>query len=161
MVALDELATDLRLSLEAIRHADQQLTGLSCGTDTLGALAQLREVAVELSRDLSGVREALDNVLGDAMGEHQSIVEGVGVLKRHKKKARTKWDTDTLRRVVLDSRLVDPDTGEVKDETPVDRILAVWNLGNPRLTALRARQIDTDEFCSVEVRPGWQIEVIS
>lgn len=80
------------------------------------------------------------------------MVEGVGRLRVRTKKSRTQWDKDALRSAVLDSRLIDTDTGEVADESPLDKVLHVFPLGVPRSTALEARtpKIDQDEFCTVE-----------
>lgn len=63
---------------------------------------------------------------------------------------RKEWQTDDLLRAVLDSRRFDPRTGGLIEETPIEKLLAVWNLGAPRVTVLEARGIDPDEFCTVE-----------
>jgi hypothetical protein len=101
----------------------------------------------------------VEDATAELMKGKTEVIEGLGVLSRHERKSRTQWDKDALKSAVLDSRLVDPATGEVADEAPVDKILAVWNLGAPRITALRARKIDADEFCVVERQPGWAVEV--
>lgn len=65
---------------------------------------------------------------------------------------RRGWDHDALVRAVLDSRRADPDTGEIRDETPVSKIRAVWPLAgsDARRSELRARRIDPDDYCTVE-----------
>lgn len=110
-------------------------------------------------RVLAGVRSQVEPLLAERMPEKQVTVEGVGTFVRHKRKDRTQWAKDDLLRAVLDSRLVDPNTGEVADETPLAKVLAVWNLPAPRVTALRARGIDADEFAHVETG-GWTVEVL-
>ena len=55
------------------------------------------------------------------------------IYEAHRKKSRTVWDKDALLHAVLDTRLVDTDTGEVVDPTPYDKVLHVWNLGTPRI----------------------------
>lgn len=112
----------------------------------------------EARRLLADAEQGLSSSIGALMGEHTVIVDGLGAVTKHARKSRTQWDPD-LYRAVLDTRLVDPDTGEVVEETPVDRILHVWRLGAPRVTALKARGIDADEWCSTERKPGWTIEV--
>lgn len=109
------------------------------------------------SASLALVRERLDNLLGDALGTYETTVPGIGVVRRHKRKARTKWDKDLLMRDVADSRVFARD-GTMKDESPLDKVLHVWNLGAPRTTALKERSLDADNYCAVEERPGWTIE---
>ena len=36
------------------------------------------------------------------------------------------------------------------DASPLDKVLRVWNLGAPRVTALRDMGLDADEFCRSE-----------
>lgn len=71
-----------------------------------------------------------------------------------RERRRRGWDHDRLLQVVLDSRRIDPDTGEIAvDETPVEKLRAVYGLrGNQaRVQALRSRGIDPDAYCTVEV----------
>lgn len=110
----------------------------------------------ETRRTLTHMIEDLENVIGKAMADKRYTSDGVTV-ERARKANRTQWDTESLRRIVLDSRIVDETTGEVKDETPVDKLLHVWNLPAPRTTALKARGIDPDEFCSTERFDRWTL----
>lgn len=70
--------------------------------------------------------------------------------RRTGKKSRKDWKTDDLLRAVLDSRRFDRGTGELVEETPMEKLLTVWNLGAPRVTALEERGIEPDDFCEVE-----------
>jgi hypothetical protein len=143
----DALMSDIDSTLRRATPEDIDLaTGLECRV-TLG------------SASLALVRERLDTLLGEALGTYETVVPGFGMVKRHKKKDRTSWDKPDLLRAVLDTKLVDTETGEIVDETPLSKVTTVWNLGAPRLTALRDRGLEPDDFCSVEVRAGWQIEV--
>lgn len=56
--------------------------------------------------------------------------------------------------MVLDSRLVDKDTGEMKDETNLEKVRSVWGLKGYQasITALRDRGLDPSEFCEAEFR---------
>lgn len=107
----------------------------------------------------------LTDWISDALGRNETDVEGVGHVQVKHGAKRTEWDRRQLIRAVLDSRLVDPSTGEVSEELMAEvageelscspdlaRVLHVWNLGAPRVTALRVRGIDPDEFAHVE--PG-------
>jgi hypothetical protein len=112
------------------------------------------------NQTLVQVRTLLESRVAELMPEQQVTVDRAGTFVVHRKSNRTAWDKDDLRRAVLDSRIVNERTGEVRDETPLDKVLHVWNLGAPRTTALRERGLDPDEYCTVE-RGGLTIEVIS
>ena len=68
--------------------------------------------------------------LAESMPGKRYTVDGVGTFESHRKSDRKYWEKDLVRRV-LDSRIVDTETGEVLDETPLSKVLAVWNLGAP------------------------------
>lgn len=146
--------------LQSLENADHGLIEMDGAPIDAGQLARVRALGIEAKRSLAVLCELIDNALGDACGQYETIIEGVGVVKRHKRKARTKWDSEDLLRTVLDSRLVDKATGEIKEESPLDRVLHVWNLGAPRATALKGRGIQIDEYCTTETRPGWTIEIV-
>lgn len=134
-------------------------------------LAQLREVRAALG-DWELV---LTEWVADYLGRNTLTVDGVGHVEVKRSTDRKKWDRRALVRAVLDSRRApDPTTGElvgsdsgravIDDEflscsQDLGRVLDVWNLGTPRVTALRDRGIDPDEFC--ESSPGKTSVVIS
>lgn len=93
-------------------------------------------------------------------GSKQFDVGGLGTFTVRKRKDRKTWDKERLLADVLDSRLVDEETGEVADETPLDRVTSVWNLGTPRLSALRARGLNPDHYCQSE-EMGWAVQLPS
>lgn len=124
----------------------------------LSELLQIRADLAAASQDLMDVRHALDTLCGEVLGPKPMIVPGWGKIARKFRRKRTQYDTDALRFRVADSRLFDAD-GTMIDETPVDKILHVWHLGVPRKTALEARGIDVDEFCTVEDVPGYDIKI--
>lgn len=151
MLATDVmLLTDVvrDLSLAASREDIDLETGLVCYA-----------IIEEVYRDLAGARAELTQRLAAMMPEKRVTIEGAGTFERHTKANRTKWDSDALLHSVLDTRRFDPSTGELKDETPLEKVLEVWNLGSPRITAVRGRGLDPDEFCSVEYG-GYTIQVI-
>jgi hypothetical protein len=127
--------------------------------DDLEDALDARSILSTTSMGLAQIRERLDDLIGDAMGTYRLIVEGRGMVERHKKKSRTKWDREELLRHVLDTRVFDPDTGEDLHPTPLDKVLHVWNLGAPRITALKERGLDADEFAEVEERKGWTLKI--
>lgn len=164
------LANDVRLFAQLVADLDIDVNEGSVGEDIQADLVAWHALE-QATRSLADVRKQLTDRLAKAMPSHSITVMGTGTFTRHQKKNRTKWDTDELVRAVLDSRLADPETGEIKDESPLDRVLHVWNLGVPRLSALRARgignvgDVDKDgkpidefgEWCHVEPA-GYGIE---
>lgn len=124
--------------------------------EDLDTLIGLWSRVEDTRRALTITAEDLADLIGRTMPEKRHTAPGVTV-ERHRKTSRTEWDRDALLSAVLDSRLVDTTTGEVTDETPLDRVTHVWHLGAPRVTALRARGIDPDEFCRTEHLDRWTL----
>lgn len=149
----------LLAAYDAVNRADLESIEAEGSTD-VNSLYRAKQTADQLNRDLANIRQRLDSSLGEAMAGYEVVVDGA-VLRRHHRKSRTKWNTDDLLRCVLDSRIVDKDTGEVLEESPLDRVLHVWNLPAPRASALKQRGIDVDEFCTTEVKPGWTVEILT
>ena len=113
-------------------------------------VVRYQEIATTIA-ELEKEREQLETAIAAAMGEsEETAVEGIGLVHLERPVRRSGWKTDDLRRVVLDSRRVD-ENGDAVEETPVDKLLHVWSLGAPRLTALRERQIDPDDYSSSKV----------
>jgi hypothetical protein len=152
---MSDLHLDVKKLVELVCDLDDCAVSDNLEADLI-ALTMLKEARTNLAI----VERDLEQALAQAMAGKNLIVEGVGTFERTKKKNRTQWDKDDLLRVVIDSRKFDPMTGELIDETPLDRVLACWNLPAPRLTALRDRGIDVDEFCHSE-DAGWAIRLIS
>lgn len=144
------LAEDVRLLTEQVAMTDLAVEGEEWADLDQGLVCYaLIETA---ARDLSRIRDELARKLAGSFpeGEKRIVVEGAGVFEKHRKADRKGWDKEDLLRAVLDTRIVDPDTGEVLDPNDLDKVLRVWNLGAPRITALRERGIDPEEFCTVE-----------
>jgi hypothetical protein len=139
VLMLSELANEIAKAV-----AEQDYPG-----DLGEALVVWNELADSIRR-LTAARDDAGNDLAEELPEKRMTVMGVGTFEVHRKADRKSWDKDDLLRVVLDSRVVDAETGEVRDETPLDKVLDVWNLPAPRTTALKARGIDADEFCVVQ-----------
>lgn len=151
-----DLTRDSNLLLELVGDLDRDVHDGSLNLDdSLACWAAMEEARRILAVSCADLADRL----ADMMGEKRRTVIDVGTFERHRKADRKHWDTDDLRRVVLDTRLVTLD-GEIIDESPLDKILDVWNLSAPRITRLRARGIDPDEFCEVQ-RGGWTLQVIA
>lgn len=151
VVAVDAL-TDAISRLDPLARAKPDWT--LAGTSALLAIIEDRR------RLLGDLADWLSDRTGERMGSYRQPVLGVGTLERHSRKKRTEWQTEDLIRSVLDSRLVDTKTGELIDETPLDKVRHVWNLGAPRTGALKERGIDPDDFCNTEgSRDGYSIRI--
>jgi hypothetical protein len=144
---MSDLAIDVRLLAELVSELDVTVctkplpnldTGLTCW-------ASLEET----NGQRATIRKLLTKKLAEAMPEKLVTVMGVGTFARQRVANRTRWDKD-LYRAVLDTRLVNTQTGEILHETPLEKVLQVWNLGAPRIRALRERGIDPDDWCDVE-----------
>jgi len=118
------------------------------------------QVLKNAHRCLAAARSDLELAVAQRMPEGDHAVPGSAVFRRHGRKDRKTWDADLLYRDVMDARLADLKTGEVTEQTPAERIRFVWNLGAPRVTALRALGLDPDDYCRSEWR-GYSIEIIT
>lgn len=148
------LATDTRALIEAVNDVDR--LHLEGDDRDFIALAMIRDCRTTLAH----VERELEQKLAGRMEAKRHVIENVGTFEKRTKKNRTQWDTEDLLRAVLDTRLVDTETGEVVDETPLDKVLQVWNLGVPRVTVLRERGLDADQFCRAEPA-GYSIQIIT
>ena len=151
------LGTDTRDLTETIAAVDLAVEGEDYPDleEALICWAMIEEAA----RNVSRIRDELAKKLADEMIDKRVTVDGLGTFEKHGKRDRKKWDRDALLRDVLDTRIVDPNTGEVMDATPLDKVLHVWNLGTPRLTALRDRGLDPEDYCESEFA-GFTIQLL-
>lgn len=155
----EHLDHELNALLFAINAMDNFVTEADDDEWPVDVLADWLQQAREAARLLGTVNGALERLVGDRMDAAKVTVEGVGTLERHYNKSYTQWDTDALLHDVLDTRMIDANTGEVIDETPLDKVLAVWNLPAPRRTVLKSRGLQPDEYASVEDRGGWKVAI--
>ena len=146
---MTELARDVMMLDALTDDIAKAIDAEDVGAD-LGTALTVWQLLADTVKRLADCRDDLAALLAEDMPEKRMTVMGVGTFEKHRKADRKAWEKDDLLRVVLDSRVVDPETGEVRDESPLDRVLDVWNLPAPRTTALKARGIDPDEFCTVE-----------
>jgi len=143
-------ATNRDLSL--IEDAVTECGAIVCSMEPvadLDAAVALWQRWCEVARDIANIRDAWADAIGEAMPDKRHTALGITV-ERHKKATRRNWQSEDLLRVVLDTRVVDPETGEA--ESQLDIIKAVYPLAgyNARLGALKARGIAVDEFCTTE-----------
>lgn len=145
-----DFANDVRLVAQQVADLEESFTAARITDDPEAAFVAW-QMLTEAKRALDDTLKQLGHKIGHAIGKEQTVLNGKTV-KRRSSIRRTKWDNSALLRSVLDSRLVDPDTGEVTDESPLDRVQHVYPLsgGSARTTALRDRGIDPDEFSEHE-----------
>lgn len=150
--ALTEFATDCAAEYDQIPEPDveTQAIVLCAIRDTRADLAAL---AAQVERDL----------MANA-GKRSFVVEGVGEVVIRKSTKRSQWDHEGLtRRVValaLDERqIIDESTGEYEPaHEAVARVLSECARPAWRVTPLRARGLQVDEFCS-ETDGGWSVQL--
>lgn len=135
----------------AVREIEEGLP-TTIDPDDVALWFETQQLISDAAKRLSAAAGLLGGVLAESVprGKGATVVSDGRIFKRTGTPTRKGWKNDELLRVVLDSRLFEPGTGALVDETPVEKILAVWNLGSPRTTALKARGIDADDFCTVE-----------
>jgi hypothetical protein len=119
--------------------------------DTVRLLVAVRD----LRTDLAFVASELERDLLKNNPPKRFAVDGAEV-EIKKSTTRNKWQNDDLMKVVvaraLDERAMDPETGEMLEPgwQTVARVVSDCMRPSWRLTPLRSRGIDPDEFCSVE-----------
>lgn len=164
--------------LEALPLWGETLPGFEdVGPEALYSTAEVIETLAtirEAKRILSSIEVDLADHAGerwprDEAGELVPFVEvpGVGAFERHARKDGSPKvkDDDDLYRLVLDTRVVDKETGEVLG--PLDVAVLAYGsksrkTGKVRLTGttpakLRAIGIDPDEHFEAQPRTGWTI----
>lgn len=125
----------------------------------------------EARRLLADMERAVENRCGSLMKSKRETIEGLGTLERRQSKKERCDDEAGLLRLVIDSRHVDPDTGET--ESPVDAVVSVYGsrskeTGELRMparlaskTALRDRGIPTDDFFETVEDNGWSVRTVT
>lgn len=120
--------------------------------------------AVEDLHRLRAIRQALamwegelTDWISDAIGRNTITVAGVGHVEAKRGANRKEWDNDALWRTVVakarDERAVSLDGEPLESEgEAVGRVLGECMRPSWRLTPLRDRGIDPDEFC--QTTPG-------
>lgn len=129
------------------------------------ALIRGLEPLQQVLGDLRLLEQQVKRGIADTMPERRVSVEGVGTVERKAKVTRKGWDSDELLRKIIAGAILDEETGELP-ESPVvaaDLILQELRAVLPitgslgwRVTALRERGIDPDEWCT-EDRDGYTI----
>lgn len=131
---------------------DTRLEGLDVtAADRADWYAEWQQLA-DTARRLRAACDVLEAKIADSLPNGEWTTLGDRDYRRGRDQSFRNWDSDQLLRAVLDSRKVDPETGEVHDETPIDKLKACYNLGgyNAVRGELKRRRIALDEFADVE-----------
>lgn len=133
------------------------IDGLEVQADRLQVSDKNREdvfsewsLLVVYAKRLRGIADEFEAKLATSIPKGERILLGGVPYKYGRDSTYTQWQNDDLRRAVLDSVLVDRETGEIKEETPADKLAHVWSLAGSgaRRTALIERGIQPDEYAA-------------
>lgn len=153
-----ELGVSADLALTAVRDCDEIASRDYC-SDDLNGLMDAYLVLLDVVREATGVRDALASKIGSLMSDKRQTIGAVTVERHRIPPRRSEWDHDGLLRMVVDSRVVNAETGEI--ESTLDVLKKVYPLKgyNARFTALRDLGIDCDEFSRKEWRDGFTLRI--
>jgi len=107
-------------------------------------------ILVEVAQTAATLRDDLADMIAHGMQGKRETVAGVTLERNHKTPRRNDWDHEGLLRLVVDSRVVDKQTGEIASALDVLKKVYPLKGYNARVTALRDLGIDVDEFCVTE-----------
>jgi len=148
----EDLRTDALIFADAVEGLSKDIEALNTiAPEQFEAMFTIRDVLAAGAATLLALRQDFDDKLARAIGPDYIDINGKRYSRRGHYSTRN-GDNEGLLRAVLDSRLFNQATGELVEETPVEKIKTVWNLPvyNARKTALKARSIDLDEFAERE-----------
>lgn len=105
--------------------------------------------------DLAVRASEIEQQLIEAAPSKKFVVDGVGEVQIRRSLRRTDWDSEGLTRVVvayaLDERVLNEATGEYEAaHEAVARVMSECARPSWRVTPLKDRGIDPDEFCHTE-----------
>lgn len=155
--------TALRMLRAAIGQADEARRQLAEAGDW-EALAWALSAVRALSRDLRTLERATVEDVAGLLPEKRVTIDGLGTVERRKASTRRAWQSEDLFRRLLAQALVDPETGEILAgstlevaETIGSEVLACMPVTASmgwRVTALRARGLDPEDWCETTEGPA-------
>ncbi len=132
--------------------------------DNSESLAIILVAIRDCKADLTILQKKVEQELVQTAGKKRFVVEGLGEVEVRKSTKRNEWDHEGLTRVLVamaaDERIVDEQTGEYEREADaVARVISECaGISYWRVTPLRARHIQVDEFCHEEPA-DWQVQL--
>jgi hypothetical protein len=146
-----------------VAEAEYDETVHDTAAETAEVLAIILAALRDARADLSTLAKKVEQHLLAMAGEKRFVVAGLGEIDIHKVVKRTRWENEALTRVLvalaLDERRLDEQTGEFEPaHEAVARVLSECARPTWRVTPLRARGIQVDEFC-VEDFDGYSVQL--
>lgn len=145
------------LSLEAL-EAMAYRVGTSGIPEDLEALGRTLIAARGLAGAVSDYARRIEGAMADQMQSKLVVIENVGAFERRKAKDRKAWDHKAIARElvrVANDERIDKLTGEVRmseGDAVAHTIISCAGISYWKITDLKGRGIDPDEFC--ESTPG-------
>lgn len=130
---------------------------------TLAERIRILALVRDCRADLAAFAKKVEGDVLLTAGEKRFVVDGIGEVEIRRSVKRSQWDNDGLTRLLvaraLDERIVDERTGEYEPAwEAVARVLSECARPSWRVTPLRTRGIQPDEFCREEP-DGWSVQL--
>lgn len=143
--------SDLDSIQPALERVARDVETLTVPAPVAYVLARLRDIKQDAARAYDEVERHLLSIAGEKSYE----IDGLGVVEIKGSPKRSAWRHDELIPVIvaraLDERQKDPETGEIleREAEAVARVMRECiGFGAGKVTGLRARGIQPDEFCT-------------
>lgn len=151
----DELAQQAYSAVQRVTSALHDLVSVAGEILDPFVLADLLASCRDMKQDLARVYDEVESLFLPLAGEKKLEVPNLGVVEIKSSPKRTQWRHDELIPVIvaraLDEREYDPETGEAleREAVTVARVLRECiSFGAGKVTGLRARGIQPDEYCT-------------
>lgn len=122
----------------------------------------VRDALTDCATELTLARERLDQHIAEVMPEWSVTLPGYGVVKKARKTGKHQLDraTEHLLADIQETRVYDPKTGELIEETPMQKVTACFGLSvhNVREKELERRGLTIKDYAEV-INKGWKVDV--
>lgn len=132
-------------------------------TNNPDALAIVLGAIRDARADLAALAKKVETDLLAVAGAQRFLVDGFGEVEVRRNTKRTQWDSEALTRklvaLALDERKLNEGTGEYEPaHEAVARVLSECARPSWRVTPLRTRHIQVDEYCHEEM-DGYSVQL--
>lgn len=159
----DSVLTSNEQVAAGLALVEEGLEGIGVTTEPLLVLLAVRDSVAKVEREARELREEIEQKIAAQMTADSMLIDGVGVVKRsHRKSKHALPDaTESLIRDVMDSRMVNPETGEILDESPAEKLTAVFGMSihNARNTQLKARGLNERDYAEIRYADEWTVSI--
>lgn len=154
---------DLAHSLDLVVAIDDLVDHVQHALDDgdVEELGKLHVLCSKLRQQLSDIARDVEVRLAEVMPDKVLELPGLPVMERRRGTDRKRWASEDLLSLIVSRAIIDPETGELLSDPVVlrsrieDEVRACMPVTGSlgwRVTALRERGIEPDEFC--ETSPG-------